>query len=122
MPAWTGDVCVEPAPALNKRWRQPGSNQTQTQKNIAVPGDSLHAEEPEGEEDEEIEDHIEHLAEEPEKGPTEEGPEEKADDGTTPAPAEVEVNPSLPVFQRPLMLSSSAFANVRRPLFDNLHL
>ena len=71
--------------------RRPGSSLNYAQEDIAVPGDGLDAEDPEGEQDEEIEDDVEHVAEEPEDGPTEEGPEEKADDDTTPAPAQVEV-------------------------------
>ena len=72
----------------------------------AVPGDGLDAEDPEGEQDGEIEDDIEHVAEEPGEGPTEEGPEEKADGDTMPAPAEVEVIPPLTVFSGPFMPQS----------------
>lgn len=105
IPAWIRDACVKAMPALSPGCRRPGSSLTHAQKSIAVPGDGLDAEEPEGEQDEEIEDDNEHVAEEPEEGPTEEGPEEKADDDTTPAPAEVEVIPSLPVISCPFMLS-----------------
>ena len=68
------------------------SSLAEAEEDIAASGGSLHAEEPEGEQDEEVEDDTEHLVDEPEEGPTEEGPGEKADDDTMPAPAEVEVN------------------------------
>ena len=95
IPAWMGDACVKAMPALHKGCRRPGSSLTYAEQGIAVPGDGLDAEDPEGEQDEEIEDETEHVAEEPGEGPTEEGPEEKPDDDTTPAPAEVEVTLSL---------------------------
>ena len=106
VPAWVGDACVKAMPALDEECRRPGSSLTYAQKGIAVPGDGLDAKDPEGEQDGEIEDDIEHVAEEPGEGPTEEGPEEKADEDTTPAPAEVEVIPSLPVISCPFVLSS----------------
>ena len=87
-------------------------------KGIAVPGDGLNAEDPEGEQDEEIEDDIEHVAEEPGEGPTEEGPEEKADSDTTPAPAEVEVSPSPPFFLMSIHTLMLSVCQSQEPLLD----
>ena len=93
-------------PALNEECRRAGSSLAHAQKGVAVPGDGLSAEDPEGEQDEEIEDDIENVAEEPGEGHTEEGPEEKAEDDTTPAPAEFQVIHSPSVFSCIFMLSS----------------
>ena len=87
-------------------------------KGIAVPGDGLDAEDPEGEQNGEIEDDIEHVAEEPGEGPTEEGPEERADDDTTPAPAELEVSLSPPVFLMPIHALMSSVCQSQEPLLD----